>query len=459
MSIIDVLLGSLGQAFLSTLASSLLGLLLAWLLMHAPQGHFKTFFQESLLIFFMIPSITLVLSLLYTGKNFGGTNFYGLAGIVICHTFLNAPFMARSLLYTYQTIPTVFWRESQHLDLGIFLRFRCLEWPFLKIVFLKTAGLILVLCLVSFSIPLMLSKNLHALSLSLALYSELILEADPARAFLYIVPFIILVTFMAYLNHFLIKEVPSPSIRAYLHTKKNFFYSFLLGVFATVLMLPLILGLLSFLSRETLFLLKDATLLEACKNSFLIALTAAGGSSLLALLLVLIMPSKVFPLVQLILSIFLLPSFVIGGFLIIGAGTFFDDYAVLMTLLLHILIPLPFTVQILKSRLTRLQRQNEPLVLMLRLTFVRAIRVIYLPQIKKDLLSVFALSAVFSLGDIGAAALFGGAFETLPSLILGCFRTFDLERGMAFSYILLFSMGLFLLPNLWIRKGRMNAVL
>ena len=448
MEVLGALYGSLIQAFLSTFYSALGGLILAWLITHTPNHPVKSLFKESLLLFFFLPSITLVLGLLKASQFMGWGDLFGLKGIILCHTFWNAPFMARALLKAYDEIPSALWREARHLSMGPLLCFRVLEGPFLRAPFLRSCGLIFCLCMASFSIPLMLTKSFHITSLSFALYNELVLEANTKEALFYAAPLFLLIIGKAALDKRAPATAPNPDLSAFSPSQNHWGRVCFLVVIALALFAPFIIGISSLLSGTFLTLLREGETLKALGNSTILALGAGLISTALSMTVATITCQKSPAVVTGVLSLFLLPSFVIAFVLSAFLGSAIDGASFQITLLLHILLPLPFGVRFLQSRLRRLKNQGERLRQTLRLSRAQAFRFLYFPQLRPTIGSVFSFSSALSLGDVGATALFGSDIETLPTLIFQALYVFDLEKALTLSVLLLGGVGFFCLPSL-----------
>lgn len=433
------------QALLSTACSALGGLLLAWLLVHTPRHILKTLFQESLLLFFMLPSLILGVSVLQVGRWAGWHDLYGLKGIVLCHTLLNAPFVARSLLQAYATLPAPLWREAQHLSLRPVLRFSTLEWPFLRTSLLHSASLVFCLCLSSFTIPLLLTKSFHMTSLSLALYNDLIVEADLGKALLYGLTFAILAAGMGLLERRL-PTATCPPLQAEFQKKGAGVLGLLWVGLGGLFAFPLVIGMITFVSSQGMVLLGQERVLTALGTSLGLALTAGTLSTLLSLCLVLSLPPKGYTFFQGLSALFLLPSFVIGGLASLLSGLQLDLHPLKVTLVLHTLLPLPFGIRLLREPLKRHRHQNQKLIQVLRLSTRQTLFLVECSQMKSPLISVFALSVAFSLGDVGAPALLGGQLETLPTLVLEYLSSFNLDYALTLSYVLLGCMGIISLP-------------
>jgi len=125
---------TLYQAFLSTLLSLVIGVLLAWAL--AYQSHFRgrgllvALFSSSLVLPTLIVVFGLIgifgrngylnqLSLFLFDHSFG-SYIYGLGGILLAHVYLNASFASRALLHSFESIPKEKYKLANFLCLNAF---------------------------------------------------------------------------------------------------------------------------------------------------------------------------------------------------------------------------------------------------------------------------------------------------------------------------------------------------
>ncbi len=73
-------------------------------------------------------------------------SIYGLSGILIAHVFFNMPLAARLMLAGIERIPAEYWRSCANLGMGSFATFRFIEWPVIRGLLPRIAGLIFMLC-------------------------------------------------------------------------------------------------------------------------------------------------------------------------------------------------------------------------------------------------------------------------------------------------------------------------
>src|SRR5690606_1240962 len=107
---------------------------------------------------------------------------YGLGGILVAHVFFNLPLATRLFLEALDTIPNDQWRLAAQLGMGPWAMWRLIEWPVLRAALPGIAGLVLMLCITSFTIVLTLGGGPAATTLEVAIYQALRFDFDPARA-------------------------------------------------------------------------------------------------------------------------------------------------------------------------------------------------------------------------------------------------------------------------------------
>ncbi|HSR74107.1 MAG TPA: hypothetical protein VLL31_04625, partial [Sulfurovum sp.] len=187
---------TLFQAFLSTLLSVLVGIFLAWSLVH--QAHFKgrsfliALFSSSLVLPTLIVVFGLIailgrngwvnqLSLTLFDHSFG-SYLYGLGGILVAHVYLNASFASRSLFHAFESIPKEKYKLAKSLRFTTYERFVYVEWPALRTTLLGIASTIFLLCFTSFAIVLVLGGSPAYNTLEVAIYEAVKLDFDIALA-------------------------------------------------------------------------------------------------------------------------------------------------------------------------------------------------------------------------------------------------------------------------------------
>ncbi|WP_296824396.1 ABC transporter permease subunit, partial [Sulfurovum sp.] len=187
---------TLYQAFLSTLLSLAVGIVLAWSLAHQPDFKGRSvlvaLFSSSLVLPTLLVAFGLIgiygrngwinqISIALFDHSFG-SYLYGLGGILLAHTYLNASFASRSLLHTFESIPKEKYKLAKSLGFSTFQRFIYVELPALKPTLLSIASTIFLLCFSSFAIVLILGGSPAYNTLEVAIYEAVRIDFDIAMA-------------------------------------------------------------------------------------------------------------------------------------------------------------------------------------------------------------------------------------------------------------------------------------
>ncbi|MCF6245609.1 MAG: ABC transporter permease subunit, partial [Sulfurovum sp.] len=183
---------TLYQAFLSTILSLIVGVLLAWALAH--QAHFRgrgllvALFSSSLVLPTLIVAFGIIgifgrngyvnqASLFLFDTSFG-SYIYGLVGILLAHVYLNASFASRALLHSFESIPKEKYKLAKSLNFNVLERFLYVEYPALKSTLLSIGSTIFLLCFTSFAIVLLLGGSPSYNTLEVAIYEAVKLDFD-----------------------------------------------------------------------------------------------------------------------------------------------------------------------------------------------------------------------------------------------------------------------------------------
>ncbi len=111
-----------------------------------------------------------------------GGYLYGLPGILIANVFFNLPLSVRLMLFSWQAVPGETWRLCAQLGMRSGQIFRLVEWPMLREALPGIAGLVFLLCFMSFTVVLTLGGGPATTIIEVAIYQALRLDFDLARA-------------------------------------------------------------------------------------------------------------------------------------------------------------------------------------------------------------------------------------------------------------------------------------
>ncbi len=480
---------TLYQAFLSTVLSLAVGVLLAWSLAH--QSHFKgrsflvALFSSSL----VLPTLIVVFGLIgIFGRNgylnqatlflfdtSFGSYLYGLGGILLAHVYLNASFASRALLHSFESIPKEKYKLAKSLNFSVFERFLYVEYPALKSTLLSIGSTIFLLCFTSFAVVLLLGGSPSYNTLEVAIYEAVKLDFDIGMA---------LKLALIQLSISAVLVIFSSSFRTGLSNLKTdamlipwkeskvlqIFQWAIIGLFTLFFVLPLVVIVLDGVGADFTRILSE----ELFIKSFITSIVLATVSSIFTVIIAILLSNtrrnfiletrlaekpfaKMFNVIvafsgNLYLAI---PSLVMGlGFFLLSqkyeASVFVWATAALLTA--NVLMSLPFALSVLTPAMQKTAQRYDKLAFSLGLTKVQRWFYVEYPYIKSSLGYIFALSFCFSLGDLGIIALFGSdEFTTLPWYLyqlMGSYRTTD-AAGVALVLLVLVLSIFVVLPRLF----------
>jgi thiamine transport system permease protein len=482
------------QAGLSTLLSLAIGITLAWALSHK-----SLFFGRSVLIALLsvamvLPTLVAVLGLVTVWGRRGwfnevlstldltsGTWIYGLGGILLAHSYLNAPFMARSLLQRLEGIPAEQRKLSQSLGLTPWQRFRFVEWAAIKGSLPALCSTVFLLCFTSFAIVLTLGGSSKYNTLEVAIYEAIKLDFDlPHAVILALMQLAVCALLVSVASTFRLSSNAIDQRRFNLVWKEPRLTAFAQGLiivlFAAFFLAPLVAILTDGINADLLSLFSSSLFLKTSFNSLALATASAFLTISLAMLLVKARVNTLAPLrlkqsksslaLRQVLSfsgsVYLaVPSLVMAfGFFLLARSLFSSIYLVapFALVIANALLALPFALAVLGPAIEKVTVKDDRLAFSLGLSGWSRWRLLEWPLIKPELTFVAALSFCFSLGDFGIIALFGTQdFATLPWLLyqkMGSYRT---DEAAAIALVLLTITLLVFLAVPQMRKGNPHA--
>ena len=483
------------QAGLSTGLSFAAALALAWALSHQRSFPGRSSLVALLSVAMVLPTLVVVLGLVTVWGRRGWVNevlelvqlgslgawIYGLGGILLAHSFLNAPFMARSLLHQLEAIPAEQRKLARSIGLTTLQRFRLLEWPAIRGSAPALSSTVFLLCFTSFAIVLTLGGSPKYNTLEVAIYEAIKLDFDIPRAVLLALvqlAFCALLVFVASgfsLNSKAIDQSTykspwgeSPAVTA--------LQTVTILIFALFFLSPLMAVVLSGASADLFKVIRDPLFHRTGLNSLVLATASAGLSLTMAVVLLKARVNTIAPdrlahskfslLLQQLLSFsgslyLAVPSLVLAfGFFLLSRQLFSSVYLVapFALIMANALLALPFAMAVLGPAIEKAAIKQDRLAFTLGISGWSRWRYLDWPLIKEEITFVAALSFCFSLGDFGIISLFGSQdFATLPWLLyqkMGSYRT---DEAAAIALILLVITFLVFLAVPQIRKARYHA--
>ncbi len=188
-----VILFTLWQALLSTLASIVLGLPLAYVLAHY-DFPLKRAVRSLTIVPFVLPAITVALGFaLLFGRNGYLNRFlmglwglsepplpimYSLTGIVLAHAFYNAPIIARTVHAAWERLDPRYEESARALGASRFSVFKDVTLPLILPGLLSGAALVFIFCFLSFPIVLSVGGGRFS-TIEVEIYTRVVTMLDP----------------------------------------------------------------------------------------------------------------------------------------------------------------------------------------------------------------------------------------------------------------------------------------
>lgn len=483
---------TLYQAFLSTVLSLAVGVLLAWSLAHQSRFRGRSFLVALFSSSLVLPTLIVVFGLIgIFGRNgylnqvslflfdtSFGSYLYGLGGILLAHTYLNASFASRALLHSFESIPKEKYKLAKSLNFSVFERFLYVEYPALKSTLLGIGSTIFLLCFTSFAVVLLLGGSPSYNTLEVAIYEAVKLDFDINMALkLALVQLSISALLVVLSSNFrtaLFNVKTSEMMIIWKEAGSVQVVQWLIIVFFTLFfVLPLVVIVLDGAGADFGRIFAEPLFLKSLMTSLALATVSSMLTVIIALLLSNTrrnftlqtrLAAQPFAKILNVIVAFsgnlylAIPSLVLGlGFFLMSqkyeASEFVWTAFALLTA--NVLMSLPFALSVLVPAMQKTAQRYDRLVFTLGLTTAQRWTAVEYPYLKSSLGYVFALAFCFSLGDLGIIALFGSdAFSTLPWYLyqlMGSYRTTD-AAGVALVLLVLVLGVFILLPRLFRSK-------
>ncbi len=473
--IIGLIKFTIFQAFLSTILAMLIGTVLAWSLAHQSTFRGRDFLVALLSSSLVLPTLIVVFGiisvlgqngwinrvLLYLFDYSFGSFVYGLSGILIAHVYLNASFVARSLLHVFESIPKERYKLAKSLNFSVFNRFWLIEFPAIKLSLKSISSTVFLLCFTSFAIVLTLGGSPSYNTLEVAIYEAVKLDFNiPLALKLALIQLLITMVLVFLSANF---QAAATNIKTsgtkipWNEPKKLQYFQVFIIFFSTILfILPLISIFIDGLGADFKRIISDEIFIKSLFTSLAIATVSSILSVLFALLISdarrnfninhRIKKSKFRNLINLVISfsgnIYLaIPSLILGlGFFMFSLNSQIPllFWAMLAVLCANVLMSLPFAISILYSPMLKIAQRYDKLAFALNLRGSKRWLYCEWPYMKSSISYVFALSFCLSLGDLGVIALFGSnEITTLPWYLYQLMGSYQTKDGAGVALILL----------------------
>ena len=411
---------------------------------------------------FILPVIVAILGLLAIFGGNGALNLmlgpfgvpkldiYGAHGVILAHVFFNLPLAVRLILQGWLAIPSERFRVAASLGAPVF---RVLEWPMLRRIAPGAFAVIFVICLGSFAVALTLGGGPRATTVELAIYQAFKFDFDLGKAASLSVVQLCLGLVAGLIALFLARgDMLGAGLDRVVQRwdGSRILDTVWIGAAALFLLAPLTAILIAGLPG--LFDL-PASIWPAMLRSLIIAL----GAVILTILLAIPLATRAGEAASLL-------GISVSG-LVLGTGLFLivqpfarpSDVALPVTMLVNVLMALPFVLRILRPSVQSAKSDFGRLGQSLGLRGWSRWRVVYLPRLRRPMGFAAGLTGALAIGDLGVITLFSRPGEgTLPLVMYQLMGAYQMEAAYGAALVLVASS----LALFWIfdKGGRANAV-
>lgn len=391
---------------------------------------------------FILPVIVAILGLLAVFGGNGVVNallvplgvprldIYGPQGVVIAHVFFNLPLAVRLILQAWLAIPSERFRLAASLDAPVFW---LLEWPMLRRIVPGAFAVIFVICLGSFAVALTLGGGPRATTVELAIYQAFKFDFDLSRAASLAVVQLCLGLVAGLVALLLARgEMLGAGLDRVVQRwdGSRVLDAIWIATAALFLLAPICAVVVA--GFPALFDLPPSVW-PAALRSVLIALGAVVCTMLLALPLA-TKAGEAAALLGLSVSGLVLGT---GLFLILQPFVRPSSVALPVTMLVNVLMAMPFVLRILRPGVVSARADFGGLGQALGLTGVTLWRVVYLPRLRRPMGFAAGLTAALAMGDLGVITLFSTPGEgTLPMAMFRLMASYQMDAAMGAALLL-----------------------
>ncbi|SLN34640.1 ABC transporter permease family protein [Pseudooctadecabacter jejudonensis] len=410
---------------------------------------------------FILPVVVAVLGLISV---FGGRGFlnavlgplglprldvYGAHGVILAHVFFNLPLAVRLILQGWLAIPSERFQVAASLGAPVFW---LLEWPMLKRIVPGAFAVIFVICLGSFAVALTLGGGPRATTVELAIYQAFKFDFDLSKAASLAVVQLALGLGAGLVALFLARgDMLGAGLDRVVRRwdGSRVMDAMWIGAAALFLLAPLCALVIAGVPG-----LGDlpGSIWAATGRSVAISL----GAVVLTMMLALPLATRAGEAASLL-------GISVSG-LVLGTGLFIllqpyvrpSSVALPVTLLVNVLMSLPFVLRILRTGVEGAKADYGRLGASLGLRGWALWRIAYLPRLRRPMGFSAGLTAALAMGDLGVITLFSRPGQgTLPLAMYELMGRYQMGAAYAAALVLVaVSLALF-----WVfdRGGRVNA--
>lgn len=380
---------------------------------------------------------------------------YGFSGILIAHVFFNLPLAVRLLLPAWSAIPGETWRLASQLGMRSRHLFRLIEWPLLRQLLPGVAGLVFMLCFISFAVVLTLGGGPAYSTIEVAIYQAVRFEFDLGKAVELALLQVIICGVLVAVGQPFVRAVPlapalqraqdRPDVTAW---SGRLVDAVALAAGSAFVLLPLAAVLRDGIAGPVRSVLMDDALWQAVGRSLAVAIAA--GLLSLALGWGLLLSSRELRLrryrprtataLETIASLIIVVSP-----LVIGTGLFallapvanVLSIGLVLVVIINGLMGLPYVIRTLGPAVMRAGEQHDRLCASLGISGWNRLRLVEWPLLRRPAATALALAAALAVGDLGVIALFGTQDTvTVPLLLYHRMAAYQLDAAAVTALVL-----------------------
>jgi len=377
-------------------------------------------------------------------------DIYGAHGVILAHVFFNLPLAVRLILQAWQSIPAERFQLAAQLNAPIFA---LLEWPMLKRIVPGIFAVIFVICIGSFAVALTLGGGPKATTVELAIYQAFKFDFDLSKAASLAVVQLCLgigagIIALALSRNDMFGAGLDRVVQRW--DGRPLLDSFWILLAAAFLLAPLIALVIA--GAPGLMELPN-TIWAATLRS----LAVAFGAVVLTILFALPLATRAGEAASLL-------GISVSG-LVLGTGLFLilqpfvrpASVALPVTLLVNVLMALPFVLRILRTAVEEVQNDYAKLAGALGLRGWALWRIVYIPRLRRPLGFAAGLTGALAMGDLGVITLFSRPGQgTLPLEMYNLMGRYQMDAAYGAALLLV----ILSLLIFWVfdRGGRINAI-
>ncbi|MFV0574892.1 MAG: thiamine/thiamine pyrophosphate ABC transporter permease ThiP [Vibrio sp.] len=382
-------------------------------------------------------------------------SIYGLSGILVAHVFFNLPYSCRLLLQGLEAIPVEQHKLCAHLGMNSWQKFRLVEWPRIKQQLPHIAGLVFMLCFTSFTTVMALGGGPKSTTIELAIYQAIKFDFDLQAGAILALWQMLLCGALSLALLRLAKPLPASSLSQpntqalFMDSKKAQYWDGVWIILSMLLVIPpLVMVVWQGLNPKSLALFSGAAFWEALSSSLQIAILSSSVALLLGVLILL--TSRAWHLkgkqawagrIELMGAIILVtPGIVLstGLFLLLRDKVDVFSLAFWVVVLINSLMALPYVIKTLSHPMLQTAQQYHLLCLSLGMKGWSRFKLVEWRALNGAIAYAFAISFMFSMGDLSAIALFGSqSLTTLPLYLFQLLGSYQMDAAASVALCLL----------------------